>query len=175
MQFCTQACALIHVNNYKALFVGRIISGTASSLLHTCFDSWLIAEFEKIKKRQPSLNSEVLSSMRNTASFGSSVLAIAAGSVAQWIVNFSGEMASYSPSFLQGIPGFGTISYAGELAPFELSLAVLIAGLLACSFLWNENRGEFCKMSSDAFFSSTFCIPAHSPPRRPPSFKRISK
>ena len=43
----TSGCVTKHFNDFNVLFVGRIFSGVATSLLYSAFESWLVAEHKK--------------------------------------------------------------------------------------------------------------------------------
>ena len=45
----TSGCVTKHFNDFNVLFVGRIFSGVATSLLYSAFESWLVAEHKKVK------------------------------------------------------------------------------------------------------------------------------
>ena len=44
----TCGCVTKHFNDFNVLFVGRIFSGVATSLLYSAFESWLVAEHKKV-------------------------------------------------------------------------------------------------------------------------------
>ncbi len=44
----TCGCVTKHFNDFNILFVGRIFSGVATSLLYSAFESWLVAEHKKV-------------------------------------------------------------------------------------------------------------------------------
>ena len=45
----TSGCVTKHFNDFNVLFVGRIFSGVATSLLYSAFESWLVAEHKKVR------------------------------------------------------------------------------------------------------------------------------
>lgn len=45
------SCITKHSPQYKVLMVGRILGGIATSLLFSAFESWLIAEHNKVSLR----------------------------------------------------------------------------------------------------------------------------
>lgn len=56
----TSGCVTKHFNDFNVLFVGRLFSGVATSLLYSAFESWLVAEHKKVglltpRKTQASL------------------------------------------------------------------------------------------------------------------------
>jgi len=44
------SCITKHSPQYKVLMVGRVLGGIATSLLFSSFESWLVAEHNKVKK-----------------------------------------------------------------------------------------------------------------------------
>jgi hypothetical protein len=44
----TSGCVTKHFNDFNVLFVGRLFSGVATSLLYSAFESWLVAEHKKV-------------------------------------------------------------------------------------------------------------------------------
>ena len=44
----TCGCVTKHFNDFNILFVGRVFSGVATSLLYSAFESWLVAEHKKV-------------------------------------------------------------------------------------------------------------------------------
>jgi MFS transporter, MFS domain-containing protein family, molybdate-anion transporter len=38
------SCLLLRVNDYGVLFVGRLLSGVATSFLSTCYECWMVDE-----------------------------------------------------------------------------------------------------------------------------------
>ena len=117
------SCAFIHVNHYVFLYISRILSGISTSLLYSVFEAWLSATLEG--------KSKSIKSIFSIASFGSSILAILAGLLAQVFVNIHPEMEVLSPTY--PIYGFGVVS------SFSLSAFFLICGYVAAGQLWTEN------------------------------------
>ena len=54
------SCITKHSPQYKVLMLGRILGGIATSLLFSAFESWLVAEHNKVKGLIFTLNVEVL-------------------------------------------------------------------------------------------------------------------
>lgn len=40
---------LVESTQYEVLFVGRVLAGLASSMLHTVFESWLTSEAKRLR------------------------------------------------------------------------------------------------------------------------------
>lgn len=101
------------VNSFAVLLFGRILSGVATSLLFTSFESWMVSEH---KARQ--FPEHLLSNTFSKAILGNGAVAIVAGLVAQTMANCCGYVAP----FLTAVPCLG------------LAAAVMIP--------WNENYGN---------------------------------
>lgn len=43
------SCITKHSPQYKVLMIGRILGGIATSLLFSAFESWLVAEHNKVR------------------------------------------------------------------------------------------------------------------------------
>ena len=76
------SCLAKHCRPFSMLLIGRVLGGVATSLLFSVFDSWLIRahSIHKIDKNK------YLSESFSTANFGSSVVAILSGLVANAVV-----------------------------------------------------------------------------------------
>merc|ERR1712010_443564 len=94
--------------------VGRLLGGVATSLLFSVFEAWMISShFSK------GFDGDQLGDTFTKAYFGNSMVAIAAG--------------------LLG--GFAADHY-GLVAPFDLSLVMLVIGGVVISRSWEENTGD---------------------------------
>lgn len=108
------SCVTKHFPYFPILMVGRILGGTATSILFSAFESWLVYEHHS-----RGFGNDLLSTIFSHATLGNSVVAIGAGVVAQ----------VFADNF-------------GFVAPFDVSLAVLV---VMCVFLvttWTENYGD---------------------------------
>ena len=76
-------CITKHSSNFWVLMVGRLLGGTATSILFSAFESWVICEHNKRAFPQP-----LLSCIFAYATLGNSLMAIVAGFVAQYAVDF---------------------------------------------------------------------------------------
>lgn len=101
------------INSFVVLFFGRVLSGIATSLLFTSFESWMVSEH---KARQ--YPEHLLSNTFSKAILGNGAVAIAAGLVAQTMANSFGYVAP----FLTAVPCLG------------LAATLMIP--------WNENYGN---------------------------------
>lgn len=101
------------INSFAVLFLGRVLSGIATSLLFTSFESWMITEH---KARQ--FPEHLISNTFSKAILGNGAVAIMAGLVAQ-----------------------GAASCCGYVSPFLTAVPCL--GLAAFLMVpWNENYGN---------------------------------
>jgi len=131
-----------HCKNFYMLLLGRVGGGIATSLLFSVFESWLIgAHIEKgltSSKGKTSKEEEEkwLAKSFSYSTYGSSLVAIGSGVLANVVVENSGEMRPL-PMLLGG----NTIYVGGYIAAFDACLVplVLCAGLILC--LWDENYG----------------------------------
>lgn len=108
------SCITKHFNDYNVLLVGRLLGGIATSILYSAFETWMIHEH----KRQ-GFPEEWMPNTFAIMSFGNGLVAIVAGVVA---------------SFAAGTWGF--------VAPFDVSLALLIVATITILVKWVENYGD---------------------------------
>ncbi|KDD74397.1 DUF791 hypothetical protein, partial [Helicosporidium sp. ATCC 50920] len=110
-------CLTKHFNRFGVLFFGRLLCGVATSLLYSAFESWLVCEHGRRGHASESLG--VIFSQ--AVFFGNGVMAIAAGLVAQSLVE----------------------AFAlGPVAPFDAAILVMLLGGAIVAVTWNENYGE---------------------------------
>ena len=83
------------VNNFWVLFLGRVLGGIATSLLCTCFESWMVAEH-----RAKGFPDALLTNTFSKSTAGNGIVAIVAGIVAQVAATCCGFVAP----FLVAIP-----------------------------------------------------------------------
>ncbi|XP_078381242.1 molybdate-anion transporter-like isoform X1 [Oculina patagonica] len=107
-------CLSKHVPNYWALMCGRLAGGMATSILFSAFESWVICEHDK-----RGFSKSLLTDLFSNAVLGNSLVAIFAGLVAQVVA-----------------------TQYGFIAPFSLSLLLLVvtSGIICCT--WTENYGD---------------------------------
>lgn len=108
------ACLTKLVNNYWLLMLGRFLSGIATSLLFSAFESWMVCEHHK-----QGFDSALLGETFSYATFGNGLAAVLAGLVA----NFAAD------------------TY-GFVAPFVIALVPLTAVFFLASSNWSENYGN---------------------------------
>uniref|UniRef100_A0A7E4W915 Molybdate transporter 2 homolog n=1 Tax=Panagrellus redivivus TaxID=6233 RepID=A0A7E4W915_PANRE len=107
-------CVTKHFGNFWILMSGRLLSGIATSILFSAFESWLVYEHNK-----RGFSDSQLSIIFSQATFGNSVIAICAGVVAQ-----------------------GVADTFGYVAPFDVSLGVLCVMAVVIFKTWPENFGN---------------------------------
>ena len=171
-----------HCKNYGVLMVGRVCGGIATSLLFSVFESWLIrahgerglsfaggVEDGKPKEKEGEEERWLANSL-SVGMYGSSLVAIGSGILANSVVEWSGEMRPLT--FFNGgvrellektiglrkkhdvggdmsdINGSGDVPreslffVGGYIAAFDMALVSLVACAILIIFLWEENYGE---------------------------------
>lgn len=108
------SCVTKHFPDYNVLMLGRVLGGIATSILFSAFESWLVYEHNK-----RGYESTWLSETFSKAQFGNAVVAIVSGQVA-------GAAAGV----------------AGKVAPFDVSLVVLVITGVVVAATWTENYGD---------------------------------
>lgn len=108
------ACITKHFANFWILMLGRLLGGIATSILFSAFESWLVFEHNK-----RGFHDSLLMTIFSHATLGNSLAAIIAGVVAQQAANFF-----------------------GYVAPFDVSLSVLVVMTIVLIFTWPENYGD---------------------------------
>lgn len=118
------SCLFTLSSSYPVLILGRCLAGMASSLLFSTLEAWYIHEHSQTYD----FPMEWVAITFSHIAFGSSIMAVVAGLVADLLVRWAS---------------------LGFASPFVISMPVLlcVAGLIAG--LWNENRGEDIDLSSE--------------------------
>lgn len=80
------SCMAKHVRHFGVLLLGRVLGGIATSLLFSVFDSWLIKAHA-----QQGIDKSYLSKSFSAANYGSSVVAILCGLIANSVVGQEGD------------------------------------------------------------------------------------
>jgi MFS family permease len=119
------SCATKHFNDFNVLLLGRLLGGTATSLLFSVFESWLVCAHNT-----RGFGEERLGVIFSQAIFGNSIVAILSGVVAQAVAD--ALPMSQGPFFFWG----------GYTSPFDLASIVLVIGAVYMSSTWEENHGE---------------------------------
>lgn len=98
-------------DNIYILFLGRVLGGISGTLLWSVFESWLVAEFNKLMREETDAAMSAIFSMMTTSN---TCVAIVAGLLAEWLVRVAGTAK----------------------APFVASLGCLSLAFLAISKYW---------------------------------------
>ena len=115
-----------HVSQFSVLMFGRVTGGISTSLLFNVFESWLVCE-HNARGYSPDL----LSGTFGLAIFGNSIMAIIAGTLAQ----FAADFKPLTPPMSSG----ATLHYGGYCSPFDVSILFLLLCFGALQYLWGEN------------------------------------
>eukprot|EP01083_Nonionella_stella_P204377 745087_1 len=121
------SCMTKHFKDFNILMLGRLTGGIATSLLFSVFEAWLIGAHARAGVMSH------LGKSFSSAQYGNSIIAIAAGQIANKAASFA-EFKPINPE-----SGFYT---GGYLGPFDISLVTLIVCGLLTATLWEENYGE---------------------------------
>jgi len=125
------ACVTKHFDVYWMLAIGRFLGGAATSVLFSCFESWLVAEHHR-----RGLAQEELQQLLSRQYFLNGLMGCTMGVVAQLVVD--SLPLQPVPDALAG-PFAGVLYYGGETLSFDMSaLCLLLAAFLVC-LLWSEN------------------------------------
>lgn len=98
-------------DNIYVLFFGRILGGISGTLLWSVFESWLVAEFNKLMLEEADIALSAIFSMMTTSN---TCVAIVAGLIAEYLVRVAGTAK----------------------APFLLSTGCLALAFLAIGKYW---------------------------------------
>ena len=120
-----------HCKHFHVLLLGRVGGGIATSLLFSVFESWLIGAH-----RERGLDDEkFLSKSLSLSMYGSSLVAIGSGVLANFVVSNSGKMRPLYETE-------SSIYYGGYISAFDACLIPLLLCGTLISFQWEENYGE---------------------------------
>lgn len=108
---------MVEASSYVVLFLGRILAGLASSMLHSVFEAWFLAEAKRLRTTE-SWTGDVF----GWQWFGDGLVAVLAGVVAQTLHGSSGSL--------------------GPVAVFRASAACLLCGFVLTALLWRSARGD---------------------------------
>jgi len=114
-------------DSLPVLYLGRVLGGTATSVLFSCFESWLVAEY--MDKGQ---SSQVISQALGRMYFVNGATAVVMGLLSQL-------GADAFPLTEVGSSGF---YYGGDTVPFDMSFGVLLVGLVLVQIFWGEKYKE---------------------------------
>jgi MFS family permease len=105
-------------DNIYVLFFGRVLGGVSGTLLWSVFESWLVAEFNKLMLEETDASLSAIFSMMTTSN---TCVAIVAGLIAEWLVRTVGTAK----------------------APFLLSTGCLALAFLAITKYWVSHATSF--------------------------------
>jgi MFS transporter, MFS domain-containing protein family, molybdate-anion transporter len=108
------SCATKHSSAFTILFLGRLLGGIAYSILFSAFESWMVCEHSV-----RGFSTGLLSSTFARAQLCNGIIAIVSGKVA----------------------GFFAVRY-GKIAPFDVSVVVLVCLAIFIANSWTENYGD---------------------------------
>ena len=135
------ACVTKHFQIYWMLALGRFLGGAATSVLFSCFESWLVAEH-----RRRGLPPAELQQLLSRQYFLNGLAGCSMGVLAQFVV----DAVPLQP-VAEAIAGpvSGLLYYGGETLSFDLSaVCLLVASMLVC-VLWSENIWVGAKPTGD--------------------------
>ena len=131
------ACMLLRFKSLPVLFLGRILSGIATSFYAICFECWMVSEHNK-QKFAPALISN---------SFSKYYTGLGAVSVLSGIV--AGTAVDKLPKW-------------GIMAPFDICAIFCVITAILAKLLWSENYGDETA-STGASFSAALKKMKESP------------
>ena len=108
------SCITKHFPHFQALLLGRLLGGISTSILFSAFESWMVHEHHA--KSYPE---EWLGLTFSLATSGNGAVAIASGVAASLVRD-----------------------QFGPVAPFDLSLVLLVLGTVIIAYTWSENTGD---------------------------------
>ncbi|KAH8724640.1 hypothetical protein GQ44DRAFT_827315 [Phaeosphaeriaceae sp. PMI808] len=111
-------------DDINVLFLGRILGGVSGTLLWSVFESWLVAEFNKLMLEEADTALSAIFSMMTTSN---TCVAIIAGLLAEWLVRRAKTAK----------------------APFLVSIGCLALAFVAITKYWGENYGASHREGSE--------------------------
>merc|ERR1719316_1196159 len=123
------SCCTKHSNDYWILIGGRVTGGIATSILFSCFETWMVSEH----MTRYNFPEGLLRYLFTMMFFGMYAVTIASGIMAQFAVDAlpMKEVAS--------MPG---VFWGGYTSPFDMAIACLVVCMLLILFTWDENCGS---------------------------------
>ena len=132
------ACVTKYFNSFIILLFGRVLAGISTSLLFSCFESWLVYTHTVTRGFSVNLLSNIFSL---AVFFGNGVTAVLAGQVGHLLV---------------AVLGLGPVS------PFGAAIIVLLIGGLIIHRTWSENYGTSAATTANANSEEKMSPPAYS-------------
>jgi hypothetical protein len=145
---CYCACYTIsvllkHFKCYTVLLVGRIFGGIATSLLFSVFDSWFIGAHGHcglvVGTKDKEDDERYLAKSLSISTYGSSIVAIMSGVIANRIVAVSGTIR---PINNNNYMLSSHIYVGGYISAFDACLVPLTLCAIMILLFWEENYGE---------------------------------
>lgn len=132
------SCLTQHVNSFRVLMFGRVLSGLATSLLYSVFESWLVYEC----RFRHGCSQQTLSYTFSLMYALNYIVAISAGVLAQILVeNFQ----------LRHL--FGEIYCGSSIMAFDMAIFILMAAGVFIFLKWEENYGHQAQSIGKIFSS----------------------
>ena len=148
----TLACVTKHFDLYWALLIGRLCGGVATSVLFSCFESWLVAEHNRL-----GLAHAALKQVLTYQYFINGLAGCLIGILAQLVVDSmpitslgavlltptaDAQDGAYDAALAAAgstAPWWAMLVYVGgETLPFDMSAACLLLAALVICFTWKE-------------------------------------
>ena len=144
--FYTIGCLTKHIGSFQILFLGRLCCGVATSLLYCAFESWMVHEHHQTHH----FSKDQLSTTFAFSSFGNSVVAIASGVVAYFVKSWFGTVIHrFLMKFKKIIIIIQYVAFLpGPVAPFDLSIVLLLVTAGVVFTTWTENYGSLEKTTT---------------------------
>lgn len=111
------SCVTKHSSKYYVLMVGRVLGGTATSLLFSVFESWLVSEHFRRGFSESSLGD----TFSLQVFLGNGLMAVFSGLLGKFLVE---NLA------------------LGPVAPFDAAIVFMVIGGVLIAALWPENYGD---------------------------------
>lgn len=134
--------ACTHCKDYYILLLGRCGGGVGTSLLFSVFESWLIgahADRGLVGKHEGDDGEKWLAKSFAMGTYGSSLIAIGSGILANFIVARSGKMR---PLHYGTGDDDTSLYFGGYIAAFDACLPILMCCAALIMLMWEENYGE---------------------------------
>jgi hypothetical protein len=131
-----------HSKDYYILLLGRCGGGVGTSLLFSVFESWLIGAHTDrglVGQHEGDGGEKWLAESFAVGTYGSSLVAIASGILANFIVSRSRKMR---PLNLGGKDADTSLYFGGYIAAFDACWPILICCAAMIMLMWEENYGD---------------------------------
>ena len=150
----TISVLLKHFKCYTVLLVGRIFGGIATSLLFSVFDSWFIcAHGQRGLAVTKNEEERYIAKSLSISTYGSSVVAIMSGVIANRVVAASGTIRPMYSSGVVGVNDNNMLSshiyVGGYISAFDACLVPLTLCAMMILLFWEENYGESMEVRKD--------------------------